>query len=80
MESVRKFVDDFHALEKPLHVLINNAGVTMSPKDPKRQYTSDGFEMTIGTNHFGRHWFSKLYLLICTVLKLKFLQQKGTKD
>ena len=53
MESVRKFVDDFHALEKPLHVLVNNGGVAMSPKDPKRQYTADNFEMTIGTNHFG---------------------------
>jgi len=62
MESVRKFVDDFHALEKPLHVLINNAGVAMSPKDPKRQYTADNFEMTMGTNHFGPFLLTNLLL------------------
>jgi NAD(P)-dependent dehydrogenase (short-subunit alcohol dehydrogenase family) len=62
MESVRKFADDFHALEKPLHVLVNNAGVAMSPKDPKRQYTADNFEMTIGTNHFGPFLLTNLLL------------------
>lgn len=35
--------------DKPLHILINNAAVMACPLDR----THDGFEMQIGTNHFG---------------------------
>ena len=52
-ESIRKFVEDFHATEKKLHVLINNAGMTLNMKDTKRQYTKDNLEVIMGTNHFG---------------------------
>ena len=54
MESIRKFVEDFHATEKKLHVLVNNAGMTLNFKDTKRQYTKDNLEVTMGTNHFGK--------------------------
>lgn len=35
---------------RPIHLLINNAGV-MTP--PDRQATADGFELQLGTNHLG---------------------------
>jgi len=34
-------------------VIVNNAGLALNFKDVKRQYTTDGFELTIGTNHLG---------------------------
>ncbi len=47
--SVRKFAAD-EAARGPLHLLVNNAGVMLVPS---RQYTVDGFEQHMGTNHLG---------------------------
>ena len=50
LASVQRFADDFLAQGRPLHVLINNAGV-MTP--PRRLETQDGFELQFGTNVLG---------------------------
>lgn len=58
LASVRQFVDRYLAKKRPLHILINNAGVMACPKS----YTEDGFEMQFGTNHIG-HFVLTLGLL-----------------
>ncbi|CAE1332485.1 RDH12 [Acanthosepion pharaonis] len=60
--SIHKFVEDFHATEKKLHILINNAGHFLNPKDSKRQFTKDNFELTMGTNHLGPFLLTHLLL------------------
>jgi NAD(P)-dependent dehydrogenase (short-subunit alcohol dehydrogenase family) len=50
LESVKRFADRELAKQRPLHVLINNAGVMALPE---RKETADGFEMQFGTNVLG---------------------------
>ena len=50
LASVRDFAQRELAQHRPLHLLINNAGV-MAP--PKRLETEDGFELQFGTNVLG---------------------------
>lgn len=52
--SVRDFAKRWG--ERPLHVLINNAGVMACPQ----AYTEDGLEMQVGTNHFGHYLLAVL--------------------
>jgi NAD(P)-dependent dehydrogenase (short-subunit alcohol dehydrogenase family) len=47
--SGRKFVAGFLASGRPLHILINNAGIMAGPLE----YTPEGFESQFGTNHIG---------------------------
>ena len=47
--SVDAFVQRFLAKKRPLHILINNAGIMATPL----AYTVDGFESQFGTNHMG---------------------------
>lgn len=49
LASIRAFADSFQEAHTKLDVLINNAGVMALP----RTETADGFEMQLGTNHFG---------------------------
>src|ERR1041384_6286806 len=49
LASVRRFAAELRERTERLDVLVNNAGVMALP----RRETEDGFEMQIGTNHFG---------------------------
>lgn len=50
LQSVADLADELLREGRPIHLLINNAGV-MNP--PSRQTTVDGFELQWGTNHLG---------------------------
>lgn len=56
LESVRECAAEINAKEARVDVLINNAGVMMCPE----LRTEEGFEMQIGTNHFGHFLFTNL--------------------
>lgn len=57
LDSVRACAQRFDALQIPLHVLINNAGLAGS-----RGFTRSGFELAFGVNHVG-HFALTLALL-----------------
>ncbi|WP_020173683.1 oxidoreductase [Methyloferula stellata] len=59
LADIATFSARFAAAHPSLDLLINNAGV-MTP--PKRQETSDGFELQFGTNHLG-HFALTAHLL-----------------
>ncbi|MER6827032.1 SDR family oxidoreductase [Streptosporangium sp. NPDC000563] len=50
LTSVQALGEALREEGRPIHILINNAGV-MTP--PSRQTTADGFELQFGTNHLG---------------------------
>ena len=58
LESVRAAADQLRAGHDRIDLLINNAGVMMTPK----QTTKDGFELQFGTNHLGHFALTGLLL------------------
>ncbi|XP_023950409.2 retinol dehydrogenase 13 [Bicyclus anynana] len=56
--SVRDFVARFKSEEPHVHILVNNAGVLQPPQG----VTKDGFELQLGTNHFGHFLLTELLL------------------
>ncbi|KAJ4851169.1 Short-chain dehydrogenase TIC 32 B, chloroplastic [Turnera subulata] len=58
LKSVREFVDKFIALDLPLSILINNAGVMFCPY----QLSEDGVELQFATNHLGHFLLTNLLL------------------
>jgi NAD(P)-dependent dehydrogenase (short-subunit alcohol dehydrogenase family) len=50
LRSVADFSDRLIADGRPIHILINNAGI-MTP--PERRVSEDGFELQFATNHLG---------------------------
>src|ERR1700744_3682936 len=59
LASVRNFAEQELQKRRPLHILINNAGV-MAP--PKRMETADGFELQFGTNVVGHFALTALLM------------------
>jgi protochlorophyllide reductase len=60
LDSVRKFVDDFHAMGRSLDALVCNAAVYMPLlKEPLR--SPEGYELSVATNHLG-------HFLLCNLL------------
>jgi len=55
--SVRGAAAELLAGDRPIHLLINNAGVA-----GQRGLTASGFELTFGTNHVGHFLFTTLLL------------------
>jgi NAD(P)-dependent dehydrogenase (short-subunit alcohol dehydrogenase family) len=64
--EVRKVAAEFLNSERPLHILLNNAGAIF----PKRTESIDGIEMTFALNHLG-------YFLL-TELLLERLRESGS--
>jgi NAD(P)-dependent dehydrogenase (short-subunit alcohol dehydrogenase family) len=58
LDSVRTFVDQLLAQSPTLDLLVNNAGIMMTPAST----TADGYELQLGTNHLGHFALTGLLL------------------
>ncbi|KAF3630651.1 Short-chain dehydrogenase TIC 32, chloroplastic [Capsicum annuum] len=58
IRSVKAFADNFKALNIPLNILINNAGIMFCPF----QLSEDGIELQFATNHLGHFYLTNLLL------------------
>ncbi len=71
LASVRQFVDKFRALGRSLEALVCNAAVYL-PLEKTPQYSPDGYELSVATNHLG-------HFLLCNLL-LPDLQQSPAAE
>jgi NAD(P)-dependent dehydrogenase (short-subunit alcohol dehydrogenase family) len=58
LDAIRAAADQLKSNHDTIDLLINNAGVMMTPKST----TKDGFELQFGTNHLGHFAFTNLLL------------------
>ena len=70
LQSVRDFVSNLNLFKtvRPIDNLICNAAV-YKPTDPEPKWTDDGFEQSMGINHFGH--FLLVNLLVDDLAKAK---------
>lgn len=61
MQSIRNAVKVLLEMKKPLHVLINNAGVMLN----ERMETEDGLEMSMAANVSANNKNQKLWIVCC---------------
>ena len=79
LSSIREFTSSFKSNYDQLDVLLNNAGIMMTPY----QLTKDGFESQFGTNHLGHFTLTGLLLDIiqktpaARVINISSLAHKG---
>jgi len=69
--SVNTFADRMLAAERPIDILINNAGVMAVPT---RQTTADGFEMQFGTNYLSHFALTARLLPLLRAGKARVVQ------
>ena len=58
LATVRKFVEDFHERQLPLHLLVNNGGLIAN----EFELSKDGEELQFATNHLGHFLLTNLLL------------------
>ncbi|EEC76961.1 hypothetical protein OsI_15249 [Oryza sativa Indica Group] len=58
MSSVRRFAENFNALNLPLNILVNNAGIAFVPF----KLSEEGIELHFSTNHLGHFLLTDLLL------------------
>jgi retinol dehydrogenase-14 len=61
-QAIRRLAREFDARHDRLHVLVNNAGISL----PRRQETVDGLEMVFATNHLAPFLLTNLFLPVLT--------------
>jgi NAD(P)-dependent dehydrogenase (short-subunit alcohol dehydrogenase family) len=71
LASVADFADRILAAGRPVDILVNNAGVMALPK---RETTSDGFEMQFGTNYLSHFALTARLLPLLTAAKARVVQ------
>jgi protochlorophyllide reductase len=71
LDSVRKFVSEFRSIGRPLNALVCNAA-TYQPRLKEPQYSPQGYEISVATNHLG-------HFLLCNLM-MEDLKQSNAAD
>mmetsp|Transcript_23693 Transcript_23693/g.34490 ORF Transcript_23693/g.34490 Transcript_23693/m.34490 type:complete len:116 (-) Transcript_23693:219-566(-) len=73
--SIKNFVSTTLKEENSLDVVCYNAGIACNTAASECLRTKEGFELTVGTNHFGHFYLNQLILpkvrvLVCFIFSL----------
>lgn len=71
LTSVKDFADEMLSEARPIDILVNNAGVMALPK---RQTTTDGFEMQFGVNYLSHFALTARLLPLLTAGRARVVQ------